>query len=179
MTDIPELTDAEKLAALGTYIKVLTAMERDLRTAVEKDMGKRHVEKVGAYLPDGTKMASVSRSGGKKSAKVTDPAAALRWCEKQHPDEIVKTVNPGYLKVLVDFAARVHAVGEHGIDPVTGEELSFIEVVQGSPYVTITTTTEGVSTMTSLAHGFAGMLEGPKPAYDPDFADRLESGGYR
>jgi hypothetical protein len=185
MTDIPELTDAEKLAALGTYIKVLTAMERDLRTAVEKDMGTRHVEKVGAYLPNGTKMASVSRSEGKRTVKV-DEVAALKWCQNQYPGEVVavEMIRPAFMKKLVDIAGSL-PVGSKGLDSKTGEELPFITVMQGSPYVSITTTSEGVETMTALAHGFAGMLEGPKhgpgqgPAYDPGFADRLENGGYR
>jgi len=192
VTDIPELTDAEKLAALGTYIKVLTGMERALRAAVTQDMGKRHVEKVGAYLPDGTKMASVSRSDGKKSIKV-DEAAALRWCQDAHPGEVVavEMIRPAFLKKLVDIAGSL-PVGSKGLDSATGEELPFITVEQGSPYVSITTTDEGVASMTALAQGFAGMLEaatdengGPPPGpgqgarYDPDFADRLESGGYR
>ena len=139
-----ELTDAEKLAALGTYIKVLTGLEKQLRAAVEQDMGKRRVEKVGAYLPDGTKMASVSRSGGRKTAKVTNPSWALIWARDRYPGEIVESINPAFLKRLTDYAQANCAVGEQGIDPKTGEELSFITVEQGSPYVTITTT-EGAS----------------------------------
>jgi hypothetical protein len=178
MTDIPELTDAEKLAAIGTYIKVLTGMEKQLRAAVEQDMGKRRVEKVGAYLPGGTKMASVARSNGRKTATVTNPANAMIWVRSRYPDAIVESINPAFLKKLTDYAQRNCAVGEHGVDPRTGEELPFIDVTQGSPYVTITTTEEGVAAMTSLAHGFAGMLEGsePEPEYDPD---QLENGGYR
>jgi hypothetical protein len=177
------LTDAEKLAALGTYIKVLTDMEKDLRAAVTSDMGKRHVEKVGAYLPDGTKMASVSHTPGRKSARVTDDAAALAWCLRNHPEEVqtVQMIRPAYLKMLLDLAkADDAAAGSLGMDPLTGEELPFIEVTQGSPFVTITTTTDGRNRMAALAGGFAGMLEGPQATrYDPDFADRLENGGYR
>jgi hypothetical protein len=177
MTDIPELTDAEKLAALGTYIKVLTEMEQALRADVTKDMGARKVEKVGAYLPDGTKMASVTRSNGRKTARVQDAAAALRWCIKQYPEAIVQAINPAFLKGITDYSAKVGTVGDPGVDPRTGEALDFIEVVQGNPYVSITTTTEGVASMAALAHGFAGML-GAAPQHDPDFADRLENGAY-
>lgn len=153
-------TDEERLAALATYVKVLSGAEKDLRTSVTQDMGRRHVEKVGAYLPDGTKMASVSRSEGRKTAKVTNPAHALLWCAKHHPDEIVKAINPAFLKKILDYSTQVGSVGDKGVDPLTGEELSFIEVSQGGAYVTITTTEEGVARMTALAQGFA--LEGPK-----------------
>jgi hypothetical protein len=154
----PVLTDAEKLAALGTYLKVLGDIEKGLRAAVTEDMGARHVEKVGAFLPDGTKMASVSRSGGKKTAKVIDPAAALAWCILRYPDEIVKAINPAFLKKLLDANAS-GPIGEPGVDPVTGEMLPFIEVQQGNPYVTVTTTEEGRDRMAALAGGFTAMLE--------------------
>lgn len=178
------LTDAEKLSALETYLKTLTAMSKELRAKVTADMGRRHDERVGAYLPDGTKMASVGYSGGAKKAKVTDPAAALRWCMKQYPDEIIGAINPAFLKKLTDHALAVGQVGEPGVDPLTGEMLPFIEVVQGSAYVSVTTTNEGVQRMEALAYGFAGMLEAPQAdltyegPYDPDFANRLENGAY-
>lgn len=152
------LTDAEKLAALGTYLKVLGGTETSLRAAVTEDMGKRRVEKVGAYLPDGTKMASVSRSDGKKTAKLTDPAAALRWCIDRYPSEIVQAINPAFLKKLMDVAGSL-PVGSKGLDPATGEELPFIEVQQGAAYVTVTTTEEGRDRMAALANGFTRMLE--------------------
>jgi hypothetical protein len=154
------LTDAERLAALETYVKTLKTITDGLRATVTEDMGVRRVERVGAYLPDGTKMAAVGYNGGRKTAKVTDPAAALKWCLDRHPDEIVQAVNPAYLKALTDYALKVGEVGEPGVDPHTGELLDFIEVQQGSPYVTVTTTKEGVARMQALAYGFAGMLEG-------------------
>jgi hypothetical protein len=155
-----ELTNEEKLAAVGTYLKVLGGIERTLRTAVTEDMGKRHVEKVGAYLPDGTKMASVSRSDGNKSVKVTDEDAALEWCKRNHPEEIVTVtmIRPAYRTKLLDIAGSL-PVGSKGLDSATGEELPFIEVQQGSAYVTVTTTKDGVERMTALANGFTRMLE--------------------
>lgn len=154
-----ELTDAEKLAALSTYIKVLTEMEKKLRAEVTSDFGKRRVEKVGAYLPDGTKLASVSRSDGAKTARVTDEAAALKWCLDRHPEHVytVQAIRPAYLKVLLE-AAAAGEVGEPGVDPSTGEMLPFIKVQRGNPYVSITITDDGRDRMTALASGFAGML---------------------
>lgn len=170
-----ELTDAEKLAALQAYLKALKPIEEALRARVTEDMGIRRVERVGAYL-DGMKIAAVGYTKGRKSARVTDPAAALKWCLDKYPDEIVKAVNPAFLKALTDYAVKDGQIGDPGVDPRTGEVLDFIKVSQGSPYVSVTTTKEGVDRMEALAHGFAGMLEPPTRAgrsYDPDFADPL------
>lgn len=173
------LTDAEKLTALETYIKTLKGISDGLRAAVTADLKTRHVERVGAYLPDGTKLGAVTFKAGTKTARVTDPAAALAWCLRNYPDEIVKAINPAFLKKLLD-SAKSGQVGSHGVDPWTGEELAFITVEQGEPGIMVTKTPEGTTRMEALAHGFAGLLEGPKASqYDADFADRLENGGYR
>jgi hypothetical protein len=165
MSNPPGLTDAEQLAALETYIKTLKTIADELRVTVTADMGARHVERVGAYLPDGTKMAAVGYSDGRKSARVTDEAAALRWCLEQYPDEVQTTqaIRPAFLKTLLDLA-KIDGVG---VDRSTGEVLPFIEVSTGAPFISVTTTKEGVARMEALAHGFAGMLE----------ADTDENGG--
>jgi hypothetical protein len=154
------LTDAEKLAALETYLKVLKPAAETLRAAVTADMGRRHVERVGAYLPDGTKMAAVGYSDGRKTARVTDEAALLKWCLETHPDEVqtIQVVRPAFLKLILDNSKEDGL----GADPRTGEVLPFIEVAQGSPYITVTTTGPGVERMASLANGFIGMLEAVK-----------------
>lgn len=159
-TTVRSLTDAERLAALGTYVKVLGQIEKALRARVTADMGAMHVEKVGAYLPDGTKMGSVSYSNGQTSARVTDEAAALKWCLDRYPEEVqtVQMIRPAFLKVLLDTAK----VDGAGVDRKTGEVLPFIEVTRGAPYVTITTLSDGVRRMAALAHGFAGTLEAGK-----------------
>lgn len=157
------LTDAEKLTALQTYLKALKPIEEELRRKVTADLRERRVERVGAYLPGMTeKIGAVGYNPGRKSAKVVDSAAALRWCLERHPEAVVQAITPGFLKGLTDYASRMGEVGESGVDPYTGEALDFIEVVQGDPYVTVTVTKEGVARMTALANGFAGILEGPK-----------------
>lgn len=184
MTDNPALTDAEKLAAIETYLKTLDPIAKALRAKVTADLGARRVERVGAYLPDGTKIAAVGYSSGRKTAKVNDAAAALRWCLDRYPDAIVEAINPAFLKSITDYSAKAGKIGDPGIDPLTGESLDFIEVQQGSAYVTVTTTEEGVDRMAALAGGFVAMLEtAPKVvladgAFDPAFADRLENGAY-
>lgn len=154
------LTDAEKLAALETYMKVLKPAAEALRAQVTTDMGKMHVERVGAFLPDGTKLAAVGHSDGRRSAKVIDEAAALAWAEQNYPEEVqtVRVVRPAFLKKLLDVAGSL-PVGP-GLDSSTGQELPFIQVSLGNPFVTVTTTKEGVERMASLANGFVAMIEG-------------------
>lgn len=155
------LTNAEKLTALQTYLKALKPMEEHLRLAVFDDMTRAKAERVSAYLPGATeKIGSVGLVKGRKTATVTDPTAALRWALAKYPETIVQAINPAFLKAITDYAAKVGEVGEPGVDPADGQMLDFIEVRQGAPYVTVSTTKEGVARMTELAHGFAGMLEG-------------------
>lgn len=159
----PGLTDVEKLAALDTYLKVLTETASKLRATVTADMGNQHDERVGAFLPDGTKIASITRSDGRKSATIVDEQAALEWCKSRYPTEVVtvEMIRPAFRKKFLDIAGSL-PVGSQGLDSATGEELPFIEVRQGAPYVTVLKTDEGKARMTALAHGFAGMLEAPK-----------------
>ncbi len=164
MTDeaTEKLTDAEKLTALDMYLKALKPHSDALRAQVTEDFGVRHVEKVGAYLPDGTKIGSVTYRNGAKTARITDQRAALEWCLKEHPEQIMQAIRPAFLDMLLDVAKKEGQVGGHGVDPSTGQELDWIEVTQGSPVVTVTTTPEGKARMAQLAGGFARMIEGPQ-----------------
>lgn len=158
-----ELTDKQKLVALELFFRLIKATTDDLRAKVTKDMGDNDDERVGAKLPDGTKIGTVTYSEGRRTAKVTDEAAALAWCERAHPSEVqtIKIIRPAYLKMLLDLAKADDApAGARGVDPETGEELDFIEVQQGQPFVSVTSTKEGVARMSALASGFPRMLGG-------------------
>lgn len=157
-----EPTDEERLAALDLYLDLLKPIADQLRVKVTKDMGDRRVEKVGAYLADGTKIGSVSRLDGNVTAKLKDPDAALAWCKKNYPDEVkaVLVIGPAFLKGLLDHAKKTVKPGGTVIDPKTGEELPFIEVVRGAPYVRVDNTDDGVEAMAELAGDFVKALEG-------------------
>lgn len=181
MTGPAELTDKQKLVALETYAKFIDSIAKGLRVRVTEQMGQDDEERVGAKLPDGTKLGAITYSEGRRSAKVTDEAAALAWCERAHPSEVqtVRMIRPAYLKMLLDLAKADDApAGAKGVDPSTGEELPFIEVQQGNPFISVTSTKDGTERMAALAMGFTKMLEPAKPVYDPDLADRLENGAY-
>lgn len=155
------LTDAEKLAALDAYLKALKPIADALRAKVTADMGELRVERVGAYLGD-TKIASVTRSEGRLTARVVDEELAVKWCLKQYPGEVqtVQIIRPAFLKTLLDVAKADPAkAGDVGVDPKTGVELPFIEVAQGAAYVTVLGTDEGSDRMTALANGYTGILE--------------------
>jgi len=178
-----ELTSKQQLVALETYIKFIKSIADGLRVQVTGEMGANDEERVGAKLPDGTKLGAIGYSQGRRTAKLIDEAAALAWCRRAHPSEVVtvEVIRPAYLKMLLDLAKADDApAGSEGVDPKTGEVLPFIRVEQGQPFVSVTSTKEGTERMARLAAGFAATLEGPKPApqYDPEFADRLENGAY-
>lgn len=153
------LTNAEQLVALQSYLKALKPQEEALRAAVADDMRTARAERVGAYMPDGTKIGAVGYSAGNITAKVTDEGAAVAWAMRKYPDEIVSAVRSSFLKMLTEHAKKACEAGEKGVDPYDGEELPFIEVTRGAAFVTATPTKDGVARMTELAYGFAGMLE--------------------
>jgi len=153
-------TDAEVLVALDLYTKALSPTNIALRARCTEDFAKRHVEKVGAYLPDGTKIGAVAYRKGAKTARITDEQAALAWAIKEHPEQVMQAVRPAFLSMLLDVAKKEVEVGGHGFDPATGQELDWIEVVEGAPGVTVTSTPEGKARMAALANGFGRMIGG-------------------
>lgn len=157
------LTEKQKLVALETYIKFVKSIADEMRARVTKAMGDNDDERVGARLPDGTKLGAITYSEGRRAAKVTDEAAALAWCERVHPSEVqtITIIRPAYLKMLLDLAKADDApAGAHGVDPETGEVLPFIEVQQGAPFISVTSTKEGTARMQALATSFPNMLGG-------------------
>lgn len=157
MTDPHVPTKAEQLAALDMYLKALKPIAEDLRVQVAAEMKANHDERKGAYLPDGTKIASVTLNDGRRSAKITDHDKALAWCAQRYPSEIVtvKTIYPAFLTLILDASK---AAGT-GIDPRTGEALPFVSVVTGENFVSIHPTDEGTESVLRLAHDFPEMIE--------------------
>lgn len=154
-----ELTSVQQLVALDAYTKALGPHVAALRSKVLTEMEEADDERKGAKLPDGTKIGAVSYRKGSVTASVTDPQAALAWCLKEHPEQIMQAIRPAFLAKLLDIAKK----DGYGWDPATGQALDWIEVGKGNPGVTVTTTPEGKAFAASLVNGFAaGMIEAAK-----------------
>jgi hypothetical protein len=85
-------------------------------------------------LPDGTKVATVSYSGGGgNSAYISSEDALLAWVLANHPDEVEMVIRDGYKKKLTDAAKKTGTP----IDPATGEIVPGITVKASRPFVSI------------------------------------------
>lgn len=150
-------SDVKQLVALDAYLKALKPKADAMRARVTEQMATDDAERLAAKLPDGTRIGAVSWRQGSVTARVEDEAAALAWCLKEHPEEIMQAVRPAFLANLLDLAKKAG----YGYDPTTGQALDWIKVGTGAPGVTVTTTPEGKAFAAALVNGFAGMLEAP------------------
>ncbi|CAL9530572.1 hypothetical protein [Streptomyces sp. enrichment culture] len=119
-------------AVLGALLDQVQDAYKDARRAAHDLLEQQHkatgTTKTDATLPDGTKVASVSRQGGERAAQVVDDEAFRVWVRDHYPTEhvveiipaqVVTTVRPGFAgKVLAEATAAGIA---RYVDPVTGE----------------------------------------------------------
>lgn len=124
---------ALRVAALKTLADDVSAALTAAKAALLESMDEAGADRTSAKLPSGTKVASLPLAGGEPKAKVTDPVVLLAWAREAHPEEIVTTVNPEFVKKLLDAS---NADGR-AVDPSTGEVVPGIEFRLSSPYVSV------------------------------------------
>src|SRR5690606_39627547 len=66
--------------------------------------------KVDALLPGGTKVGSVSRTGGETAAQITDPDAFTAWVRDTFPTEHVVEIVPMQVRTSVRPAWQAQAL---------------------------------------------------------------------
>ena len=119
-------------AVLGALLDhVQTAYKdarRDAHSLLEAQYKATGSTKTDALLPDGTKVASVSRQGGERAAEVTDEDAFTAWVRDTYPSEHVVEIIPAQVKTSIRpaFAAKVLAEATAAgvaryVDPETAE----------------------------------------------------------
>lgn len=86
-------------------------------------------ERIGAYLPDGTVIGSVTIGLPATSVVVTDERALLAWVKANKPTEIVQSVNSAFIEFL-KTQVRKHG---YAFDVTSGEIIPGIELREGSP----------------------------------------------
>lgn len=150
-----ELEPEEELAVLDMYAKLVDARIKQLRAALPELMRQQRVKLRAVEAADGTEVANIRYSPGNVTAKITDEAAAVRWCGTVHPGEVeeVVTIRPAFRKLLLEYSAKSGHPGEAGVDPRTGERLDFIVVERGTPYVKVEPTEQGRERVRALAGG--------------------------
>lgn len=98
-------------------------------------------------------VAKASWNKGSTSIVVKDERALLAWVKEHHPDEVVESVNPAFLKTFGVVEGQVHWQG-HPVD--------FMEVKQGAPYITVKPNDETPFLVAQLLRGGQVSLDGVK-----------------
>lgn len=73
---------------------------------------------------DGVELGTVTLTGGKEKATVTNEAALLEWVKVNRPDQLRSIVEPAYVKALLKQADKEGAA----VDETTGEVIPGIDV---------------------------------------------------
>jgi len=119
--DIAQLALEE--AALKALSDTVNDRLKEVKNAMQEQLTTNGISKVTASLPDGTKVATISRSDAKPAAVVVDDDAFLAFVRTIAPDEVatrlVTEVRPAYRTTLL---AQMTAAGVARIvDTETGE----------------------------------------------------------
>lgn len=130
----PTAPDAGEVKSATTKEAVLKALLDEVKSAYEEartdvqylldqQEAATGARQFGAALPDGTKVGTVSLTGGDPEAKIVDEAAFTAWVRQTYPSEsvtrIVKTVQAAFTAKVLDemTAAGVPQI----VDTETGE----------------------------------------------------------
>ncbi|MFD9222034.1 hypothetical protein ACFWDI_18930 [Streptomyces sp. NPDC060064] len=110
-------------AALKALADSVNDRLKEVKATMQEALVGNGISKVSATLPDGTKVATISRSDAKPAAVVVDDEAFLAWVRKVSPDEIhtrlVTEVRPAYRTSVL---AQMTAAGvPRVVDTETGE----------------------------------------------------------
>lgn len=110
-------------AALKALADTVNDRLKEVKNAMQEQLVNNGISKVTASLPDGTKVATISRSDAKPAAVVVDEDAFLKWVQSVARDEVstrlVTEVRPAYRASVL---AQMTAAGVARIvDTTTGE----------------------------------------------------------
>lgn len=143
MKDIAKRVVAAKL--VGDEIKNI---EKAAKGELLEQMSGLGVRSLDVEVDD-VKLAVISKTAGKLSAKVTDEAALLKWVKANRSDQLRQVVEDAYVKALLKSAVENGAA----VDEETGEVIPGIEVAQGAPFVSARPTAEAKALMSDLLKG--------------------------
>lgn len=116
-------------AALKTLADTVMDRLKQVKAEMQTALTEGGVGKVDAQLPDGRKVATISRTDPKPAAVVTDPDAFREWVRANSPHNVVSRlvteVRPAYATALL---AEMTAAGTA---EVSDRETGVVEAVPG------------------------------------------------
>lgn len=92
-------------AALKSLVDAIADRLKEVKTQMQEQLETTGASRVEATLPDGTKVATISRTTPKPTAQVTDPELFLKWVREHSPQNVttrlVTEVRPAYTTGLL------------------------------------------------------------------------------
>lgn len=125
--------DTLRAAVLKALQKVIGSTADDGKAALKDIMDALEIDSLAARLPDGTKVANLSRAGGNTSARVTDEGKFKAWVQANRSGEIETVVRDSYRKHLLEAMDKAGAL----VDPETGEVVPGVEFTTGTAYLAL------------------------------------------
>lgn len=124
---------ARDLAALKTLADAVNARIKTVKADLEQQLDESGVTRLDAVLPDGTKVATLSKSQPTLSAQVVDGPAFLAWVREHSPHNVmtVEQVRGAYQAGLLEEMTKAGAA--ETVDEATGEvhEVPGVEIREG------------------------------------------------
>lgn len=136
MTNLPDLAIRE--AALKTLADAVLDELKTVKAEMQEQLEATGASRVDATLPDGTKVATISKPSPKAKAEVVDEDLFLKWAREHSPANVttrlVTEVRPAYITALL---AELTAAGTAEVaDKDTGEVAEVAGVAIGTPRAT-------------------------------------------
>lgn len=127
MSTLPH--DILREVALNALHKSIGGELTGIRTGVQSDLDGLGIERLGARLPDGTRVATITVSNPQPKAVVTDEKAFVAFMEDFAPTEVmtIKIVRPAYVTKVLDEMTKFGAA--QLADP-NGGELADVDGVE-------------------------------------------------
>lgn len=116
-------------AALKALSDAIGDRLKEVKAEMQEALDTTGASRVEAKLPDGTKVATISRTEPKPTAVVTDPDKLLVWAREHSPanvvSRVVTEVRPAYITALL---AEMTAAG---VAEIADRETGVVEEVPG------------------------------------------------
>lgn len=141
------LREAAARAAIWSVIEA-AAKERKEEAKAELaalEVGDSIAGKVGGAI-----VGKASWTNGRQKLVITDPEAFLAFVELHHATEVIRSVNPAYVRTLESLSKGLDGTVIDG----DGLVVPGVEIVQGEPYLTVRRDKDAEAIVTGLLrHG--------------------------